>query len=895
MGKRYLLISLFIVVCKGSLFASHIVGGEFELLHKSGDRYRLNMIMYFDAKNGQPGAMDPTVIAYIYKKSNNQYVRSVTLARTEILDVPYTNPSCNSTILETLKILYTAEITLEKDTYKDAGGYYISFERCCRNYGITNIFSNNPATGGISAGQTFYLEFPPVVDANGDPFINSTPRLFPPLKDYGCVGKRFYTDFSGVDDDGDSLVYKIVNPYSTFDTENALPINPSPGPYPEVVWRTGDGFGPNSIIQGDPDISITQDGLLSGRPTLEGLFVFAVQCEEYRDGKRIGVMRRDFQLLVVDGCVNEDPEVKARALGSSVIYQEGQVLDFDYANPDKCVDILVQDLPVGGDDVENVNIRVIPINFKASLDGIFIDDSQNIPISSGDDVAVFRVCFPDCPYLANTPYQIGIIAMDDNCPQPALDTVIVSVRVHPPPNEPPRFRDLGSELTINVDEMADGFYQRDITGTDQDFQPLILKVLPDGFELSDYGMSFETVEQANGRITTRFSWNYDCQTVSFADRSDFDIKLTLEDVDACNLPDPSELTLHLHLNLPPNTAPDIYASTASPEQSYLQLKYSLNTPISLKILGYDADNDLVSMTAQAMNFNMNTFSAGFPPVEGRGLDRPSSVFTMNLPCDYNLSVQDSFRVAFFIEDYDKCQLINRDTLLVDFLIEPPVASPPQLSMRSLTAATLETGNKLSVPVGEPVRVRVQGVDFDHDEMHLRLVDYDPALEGLFTFSETTGSNRIESDLVWDTDCAVLPPAIFEKTFSFTFRVDDNNCYEQMSDEIVLEMTLNDIVQDRESFIPPNIFTPNHVDNYNPVFMLEGTRADNGMVIDTGLPLDNCKSEFKQIVIYNRWGSEVFSSDKRDFQWDGDGVSPGVYFYIIQYSDFEMKGTVTVRY
>ena len=38
--------------------ASHIVGGEFELLHLTGNSYRLNLILYFDLNNGLAGAKD---------------------------------------------------------------------------------------------------------------------------------------------------------------------------------------------------------------------------------------------------------------------------------------------------------------------------------------------------------------------------------------------------------------------------------------------------------------------------------------------------------------------------------------------------------------------------------------------------------------------------------------------------------------------------------------------------------------------------------------------------------------------------------------------------------------------------------------------------------------------
>lgn len=61
--------------------ASHIVGGEFELLHISGNTYQLNMILYFDKINGSPGAKDqPGVNVSIFRKADNNLMGNVFLS-----------------------------------------------------------------------------------------------------------------------------------------------------------------------------------------------------------------------------------------------------------------------------------------------------------------------------------------------------------------------------------------------------------------------------------------------------------------------------------------------------------------------------------------------------------------------------------------------------------------------------------------------------------------------------------------------------------------------------------------------------------------------------------------------------------------------------------------------
>ncbi len=891
LARTLLVTTLLIFSFKGSVFASHIVGGEFELQHISESLYRLNLILYFDQVNGSPDALDGSVTVYIYRKSDNQLMRQLALPLLESSNVPYSNIACSESFLRTARLLYASNITLPASGYNDPDGYYVAFERCCRNYLIDNIYSDIPG-GGISAGQTFYLEFPPVVDENGNPFINSTPRLFPPLRDYGCVDKFYYVDFSGTDDDGDSLVYSMVTPYSTFDTNNALPAVPGTAPYPEVTWRPG--FSLSNIMGGDPKLKISRDGLLTVTPQLTGLFVFAVKCEEYRDGVKIGEMRRDFQMLVVDGCVNNPPQILARESGSDDYYQEGNVIDFDYTMDDKCVDIEVRDVPVSGEEVENVSIRVIPINFNADLEGIQIDFSDNVPLYSADDVASFQVCFPDCPYVPDQPYEIGIIAMDDACPQPELDTVVVRLNVRPPPNNRPFFENLPAVYNIEVTEQPGGRYEQLIVGRDIDLENLSLDIIPFGFQPQDYGMQFVPVVNEAGRTELRFIWDYDCESTSFSDRSDFTVQLVLDDEDECLVADPVRLTLNLKVNLPPNTNPNLYTNRSSVDEELVTFRYTLGDPINFDVIGIDEDNDEVSITGRGLDFNFEDYDISFTPVTGRGLDEPVAPFSMLLACQAGEIERDTFNVAFFIEDLDKCQVTNRDMLQVRLIIDPPVASDPQLSARSLTQTPL-SGETLRASIGEEIRIRIQGIDFDNDEMFLELLEYDPRLEGKFTFEEVAGRQRVQSDLIWIPDCEDLAfiNSGDEEEFLFTFGLNDDNCFSPGEDALTLTLSLEDIFSTDEAFEPPNIFTPNG-DQYNRYFALDGVDDENRPIL-TGLPEDNCQNQFEEVIIYNRWGNQVFRSSDRLFRWYGTDAAAGIYYYVVRFTNKDYKGSVTVRY
>jgi hypothetical protein len=185
MMKKLLIGCIFFAVLP--VYASHIVGGELELLHIDGFMYRLNLVYYFDVlhndfkdANGNPippEVEEPTLTVTFFQKSNNNLIRDLVLTFLSRVRVSYTQPSCTSQLMVTDKLIYTAVIELSPDTFGDPGGYYVSWQRCCRNYQITNIYSQ-PIGGGIYAGQTFYLEFPAVIK-DGQPFVNSLPIFFP--------------------------------------------------------------------------------------------------------------------------------------------------------------------------------------------------------------------------------------------------------------------------------------------------------------------------------------------------------------------------------------------------------------------------------------------------------------------------------------------------------------------------------------------------------------------------------------------------------------------------------------------------------------------------------------------------------------------------------------------
>ncbi len=496
--KKLLLIFLFLMTLI-SVKASHIVGGEFELTWINGNTYRLRLIYYFDVASNpgrNPTEEEPTIEVRIFQKSNGLSIRDVTLGDAIQERVEYTQLSCASSELVTDRIVYSALIQLEASVFNHPQGYYIAWERCCRNYSITNIFSEPQPGTGIFAGQTFYLEFPPVVK-NGQPFINNSPRLFPPLSDFACPQIPYYVDFAGVDDDGDSLTYSLVTPFNTFTNDAVPPGGTRPGPYPEVTWRPG--FGLENILNGVTNLTISQEGFLNVTPNTTGLYVFAVKCEEFRDGVKIGEIIRDFQMLVVElgSCPTPNyPSIVGKGPNDSGFGTTG-TLSVSYANTvpisDRCFEVKISDpstLRPDENNQENIKIKAIALDFKRNISEVLPTVTAAF-IENGEE-AFFEICFPNvCPYKEGGTFQIGIVASDDACALPLTDTLRVTVYIEPPPNQAPQFDNPGglTNITATIQE-GDPLQTWPLRAFDSDGDVLTYRLVPVGFVLSDAGMSF---------------------------------------------------------------------------------------------------------------------------------------------------------------------------------------------------------------------------------------------------------------------------------------------------------------------------------------------------------------------------------------------------------------------
>lgn len=298
-------LSTLLLLCISlSNYATHIVGGGFDLQSLGNNRYQVTLIVYRDCENGQAGFNDPLTIG-IFDKSTHVMIQSFVMSK---LTQSKINPTLAKCVVQvpgcTEKAIYSREIILDPSKYNNNAGYYLSWERCCRNHIIQNIQSPGDAS------MTFYAEIP-----SPKLFTNSTPKLITNPFTVLCLDNLFTYDIKFTDADKDSLVYEIITPVNgTLDRFEPNDGSRGPilnsGPYKSITWL--DSYSSDSSIKGDPALQIDHtNGKIMVKPNQTGVFVVAFRVSEFRSGIRIGFVNLELQFVVVNCITNQPPIIKA--------------------------------------------------------------------------------------------------------------------------------------------------------------------------------------------------------------------------------------------------------------------------------------------------------------------------------------------------------------------------------------------------------------------------------------------------------------------------------------------------------------------------------------------------------------------------------------------------------
>jgi gliding motility-associated-like protein len=645
--------------------ATHIVGGELDLQYQRNDLYRLTLTLYFDAINGSSGALDADATAGIFERGSNRRVRNVVLNLSQNSFVPYTNVACTIGSLSTRKLIYTNELELPASTYNAPGGYYVVVERCCRNGVISNI--SNPG----NAGQAFYLEFP-AVTRNGQAFRNSSPRIFPPLSDYACLGELFYFDFGGRDTDGDSLAYDMVTPLNGHATTlDPRPSQPGAAPYVPISWSSG--LSQSNQMPGAPTLAINaRSGRLTVRPTRLGLFVFGVRCAEYRGGIKIGEVRRDFQLLVIPCAPNQSPQMTVRAPGpGQAPYQPGRDTLHLLAGQNRCLQLSFTD----PDPTSQLQVELAAVNFPQAMVPVPTVRQGTVRSPGMPDTITSTVCFPDCFNTRGRVFLLDVIVADNGCSLPRRDTVRVAFTAQGPPNQVPTVALIAPPTTFPLTARVGDLVQFDLEGLDADLDAVSLELTGRGFTPAAVGAQLVSVSAVPGRTVARFSWRVDCRAVA---RGLHEFQVVAAANPCQDRQTSAVLTIPVQVQYA-NAAP-VLSSTFPPASPLpgtppVVVRLPLGGVYDATLTGRDADQDGLTMTASADGIELAAAGMSFSATGGPG----TAAGTFRWVANCEAAQVEPLEVTFTLTD-NTCQPRPQQRVVRFEVERPPVPDflPPNV-------------------------------------------------------------------------------------------------------------------------------------------------------------------------------------------------------------------------
>jgi len=275
--KKILLLTLLLTFSFSS-FSTHLMGGQIVANYitsdSSGSHYALELTAYRDTAGIQMGLSAEFQVYEQDTSGNWNYLFNSTV----VYD------STSGSFLSSVQTVYGVEIYTFNDTITLPGnGYYaIRWSECCRNGAIINM--SNPLNESMKL-----LTYITVDSINP----NSSPSYLTPPVAYLPIHTSWQYNPLPFDPDGDSLSWSLQVPLDDNGTVSGYEFL-SDSIYSDT----------NGIFTLD---SVT--GSLSWSPSLVGHFVASFVIDEYRNGIKIGEMRRDMQFIVVPDTSNNMPNI----------------------------------------------------------------------------------------------------------------------------------------------------------------------------------------------------------------------------------------------------------------------------------------------------------------------------------------------------------------------------------------------------------------------------------------------------------------------------------------------------------------------------------------------------------------------------------------------------------
>ena len=369
-------VVLLISLSSSNIYATHLVGGDFKVtMTNNGPNssvYDIQLRLYRDDVNGIV-SMPSSVTIGIYQLGTNnlQTIKTLYLNNGNGTIVPLGDPcfTPNPSVFRIEEGIYNGLTPVTLPNF--SMGYYLHYETCCRNGLVNNLL--NPTSDGISI---LAIIPDPGLGQNSTPDFGSYPN-----DAYFCVNNTKFFTWPVTEPDGDSLVFSLVPPLDDGTNPNNGNSAPGGGAYPFYPsCNYAPGYNQFNSIGGSPQMSINSaTGEITACPSIFGYFAFAVRVEEYRNGVKIGEVRRDAQYKS-EACVlanppsisiNDDPSSSSLDTFSVDVYVKDSI----------CFDIEV----ITNDPLDSLYLKLTSTTFD--LQGSYM---QPVAYASGNTNFIYQ-------------------------------------------------------------------------------------------------------------------------------------------------------------------------------------------------------------------------------------------------------------------------------------------------------------------------------------------------------------------------------------------------------------------------------------------------------------------------------------------------------------------------
>ena len=267
---KNLLIIVLILFISFSARSSHLMGGEIVVQNDQVGQYEIFLTLYRDVTGV---LLNSNQTLKVYDSGGNQVSTIISTLDSSAFHPVFGIP--NMSLLP--NNCYDTEVYFYSAIFPCfiPGNYTVTWNNCCRNPSIANLI--NPGALSMFLDCNFTVD---LSSTTSSPYFLSPPIVCVP------VNNPWQYNPLPFDEESDSLSWSLDIPYDYVSGS-------FPNGYPIF------GYTPPPAFSGG-DLTINPfTGELSWTASIVGNYVYTVICEEYRNGLKLGEIRRDMQFIVL--------------------------------------------------------------------------------------------------------------------------------------------------------------------------------------------------------------------------------------------------------------------------------------------------------------------------------------------------------------------------------------------------------------------------------------------------------------------------------------------------------------------------------------------------------------------------------------------------------------------